>query len=116
MAIIDKKKELGEGVNATHKNIYDRISRFKRELHNQPEPILWFTVEEGEQGKEGLRVHYGTLEEYRNLGYGNNNDPDKLVFSLGTGVYVTLTQNLNSESVSKLERAVYAHVHEEVGL
>lgn len=116
MAILDKKKELGEGVNATHKNIYDRISRFKRELHNQPEPILWFTVGEGKQGKEELRVHYGTLEEYRNLGYGNNNDPDKLVFSLGTGAYVTLTQNLNSESVSKLGRAVYAHVHEEEGL
>lgn len=116
MTLFNKEKELHEGVKATHKNIYERISKFKKELHNQPEPILWFTVEEGKQGEEELRVHYGTLEEYHQLGYGHNNDPEELIFSLGTGSYVTLTQNLNSESVSKLERDVYAHVHEEVGL
>ena len=104
---MSNKIELEVGASATHSNIYNRVKLFKEQFHNQPEPIIWFTLKE-----DGLRVHFGDLDEYRHLGYGHGNDPNYLVYSFGTGVYHTLTEELNSESIQKIERVLYEQAHE----
>lgn len=106
---MSNKNELEIGASATHNNIYNRVKLFKAQFHNQPEPIIWFTCKDDEKG---LRVHFGDLDEYRHLGYGQGNDPEYLVFSFGTGVYHTLTEQLNSESIKKVEQVLYQQVHE----
>lgn len=108
MGVHTKESDKTVGVRFTHSNLYDRVKDFKRRFHEFPEPMIWFTKEDSNSGE--IRIHYGTLDDYRGCGYGVGNDPDTLIFSLGTGVYHTMTEELGSESVSKIERVLYAKV------
>lgn len=90
----------------TYSALYEAVKWFKANYDKQPEPMIWVVLEDGEYS-----LRYGTLEEYRGQGYGYGNEPEELIYSLGTGSYKTLTEELGSESIAKVRDKIYKCVH-----